>query len=199
MRVLLETIFAGFGGQGVMSMGMVLAHAAMEEGKQVSWLPSYGPEQRGGTANCMVVVSDRPIGSPLVTDPDVAVVMNQPSLAKFGPAVRAGGLLFVNASMVEGVPAHPGVETIAVDSLGLAGEVGDPRVANMVMLGAVVGLTGVVSLSAAVAALERVLPERRHHLLETNAAALARGAAFASEWAAAGPVPDPGGAGSPAA
>lgn len=196
--MLLETIFAGFGGQGVMSMGMVLAHAAMEEGRQVSWLPSYGPEQRGGTANCMVVISDRPIGSPLVTDPDVAVVMNRPSLARFAPAVRAGGLLFVNASMIEEVPAYPGVGTVPVDSLRLAEEAGDPRVANMVMLGAVVGLTAVVSLSAAIAALGQVLPERRHHLLEANAAALARGAAFASEWAAAAPVPDGGGAGSPA-
>lgn len=196
--MLLETIFAGFGGQGVMSMGMVLAHAAMQEGRQVSWLPSYGPEQRGGTANCMVVISDRPIGSPLVTDPDVAVVMNRPSLTRFGPAVRTGGLLFVNASMIEEVPAYPGVGAVPVDALRLAEEAGDARVANMVMLGAVIGLTAVVSLSAAVAALGQVLPERRHRLLEANAAALALGAAFAAERAAAEAVPGRGGDGLPA-
>ncbi len=175
--MLTELIFAGFGGQGVMSMGMVLAHAAMEEGKQVSWLPSYGPEQRGGTANCMVVISDRPVGSPLVTEPDVAVVMNTPSLMKFGPAVRPGGCLFTNESLVGEELPRRDIETVPVDTLRLSRAVGDPRVANMVMLGAVIGRTEVVSLAAAAAALPRVLPERHSHLIDLNRAALSHGAA----------------------
>lgn len=171
-----EFIFAGFGGQGVMSMGMAVAYAAMYEGKQVSWLPSYGPEQRGGTANCMVVVSDRPVGSPLVTDPDCTVAMTLPSLEKFGSAVKPGGTLFINRSLVSVGADREDVSVFALDVLQLAKDMGDSRVANMIMLGAVVATTGVVSLEAVAAALARVLPGRYHHLLELNRAALARGA-----------------------
>lgn len=171
-----EFIFAGFGGQGVMSMGTAIAYAAMYEGKQVSWLPSYGPEQRGGTANCMVVVSDQPVGSPLVTDPDCAVAMNPPSLDKFGPAVKSGGLLFVNRSLISGGVGREDVTVFALDVLQLAKGLGDSRVANMIMLGAVLAITGVVDLASAASVLERVLPDRHHHLLEVNRIALATGA-----------------------
>lgn len=183
-----EFIFAGFGGQGVMSMGMAIAYAAMYEGKQVSWLPSYGPEQRGGTANCMVVVSDQPVGSPLVTEPDCAVTMTLPSLEKFGPAVKPGGLLFINRSLVSGGAGREDVRVFALDVLQLAKDMGDSRVANMIMLGAVIAATGVVSLAAAAGALDRVLPERHHHLLELDREALVCGAALAAEAEARGPA-----------
>ncbi len=172
----LEFIFAGAGGQGVMSMGMVLAGAALREGRQVSWLPSYGPEQRGGTANCMVVVSDEPVASPLVVEPDVLVVMNQPSLERFGAAVRPGGLLFVNRDLVPGAPGRADVRVHSLDVLGAARELGEARVANMVMLGAVLRVTGAASLASAAAALPWALPPRYHHLLPVNRMALELGA-----------------------
>lgn len=171
-----EMLFAGFGGQGVLSMGQVVAYAAMFEGRHVSWLPAYGPEQRGGTANCMVVVSDEEIGSPLVTDPDVAVVMNLPSLEKFAPHVKPGGTLFVNASLVPGKVDRDDITVFRIPTLEAAEALGDGRVANMIMLGAVIAVTGVVSREAAAAALEKVLPARRRHLMELNKAALAKGA-----------------------
>lgn len=173
-----ELIFAGFGGQGVMSMGMALAYAAMFEGKHVSWLPSYGPEQRGGTANCMVIISDEPVASPLITDADYTVAMNAPSLRKFAPHVKSGGTLFINSSLVDTVPERHDIKVVQVPALELAKEVGDDRVANMVMLGAVVAATGVARLETAKAALEKILPARRRHLIEVNQRALERGAAF---------------------
>lgn len=179
-----EFLFAGFGGQGVMSMGMTLAYAAAAEGRYVSWLPAYGPEQRGGTANCMVVVADAPVGSPLVTDPDCAVVMNPPSLDRFGSRVKAGGWLFANATLVTAAPPR-GVRWIAVPAGDVARDLGDPRVGNMVMLGAVLAVTGAASLAAAAAALEKVLPERHRHLLALNARALEAGAALVGEGAGA--------------
>lgn len=174
-----ELIFAGFGGQGVMSMGMALAYAAMFEGKHVSWLPSYGPEQRGGTANCMVVISDEPVASPLITDAGYAVVMNGPSLRKFAPHVKRDGILFINSSLVDAVPERDDIKVVQVPAVELAREVGDDRVANMVMLGAVVAATGVVRLEMVNAALRKILPHRRRHLIEVNEKALERGAAFA--------------------
>lgn len=173
-----EFIFAGSGGQGVMSMGMAVAGAAMREGRQVSWLPSYGPEQRGGTANCMVVVSDEPVASPLVTEPDVVVAMNAPSLARFGGLVRPGGLLFVNRSLAPEVPERGGVTVHALPALEIAEGMGDARVANMVMLGAVLRATGVAALASVVQVLPWVLPPRHHHLLALNRAALERGASL---------------------
>ncbi len=181
-----DFLFAGFGGQGVMSMGMALAYAAAHEGWQVSWLPAYGPEQRGGTANCMVVVSDAPIGSPLVTDPDCAVVMNLPSLERFGPRVKPGGYLFLNRTLIPAATAPRGVTAFAVPTAEVARELGDARVGNMVMLGAVLAVTGVVSLAAAAAALEKVLPERHRHLLALNQKALDAGAALVRESARPG-------------
>ncbi len=175
-----EMIFAGFGGQGVLSMGLAVAYAAMFEGKHVAWLPAYGPEQRGGTANCMVVVSDDEVGSPLVTDPDVAVVMNGPSLEKFGPHVKPGGMLFINSSLIAEDAGRDDVRVIRVPTLEPAEALGEGRVANMVMLGAVIEASGVVGLAAAEAALEKVLPARRRHLIEVNRAALAKGAELAA-------------------
>lgn len=171
-----EIIFAGFGGQGIMSMGMLLAYAGMQAGKEVSWIPSYGPEMRGGTANCAVVVGDDPIASPLVNEPTAAVVMNSPSVARFAPQITPGGVLLVNASMAPTDTVDRNDITVAsVPATGTANELGNIRIANMVALGAFLELVPVVSLEAVEEALTAVLPPRRHSLIPLNREALKRG------------------------
>jgi len=141
-----EIIFAGFGGQGVMLIGQVLANAAMLSGSETSWLPSYGPEMRGGTANCTVIVSDGPIGSPVVPNPQAAVVMNRPSMDKFEPSVVPGGLLVVNSSLIDRKAYRTDIRVIYVDANKLAEEhLGSSKSANMIILGAYVGATGAVT------------------------------------------------------
>ena len=141
-----EIIIAGFGGQGVMSMGQLIAYAGMLEGKGVSWLPSYGPEQRGGTANCAVVISgEEQVGSPLVTRPSTAIVLNNPSFDKFEPLVRPGGLLMINSSLVTKISERSDIEMIELTATDLAADLGNSRVANMILLGAFIELTKVVS------------------------------------------------------
>src|SRR3954447_8197864 len=124
-----EIIIAGFGGQGVMSMGQLIAYAGMLEGKGVSWLPSYGPEQRGGTANCAVVISDEQVGSPLVTRPSTAIVLNNPSFDKFEPLLRPGGLLIINSSLVTRVSGRSDIEIIELKAIDIATDLGNTRVA----------------------------------------------------------------------
>jgi len=141
-----EVVFAGFGGQGVMIAGQILAHSAMEEGYNVVWLPSYGPEMRGGTANCSVVVSDKPIASPIVPSPGAAVVMNNPSLEKFGASVRPGGVVIVNTSLVNIELPRDDVLFVKIPANRIAIELGSGRAANMVVLGAYVGATDAVSI-----------------------------------------------------
>lgn len=175
-----EIIIAGFGGQGVMSMGTLLAYAGIHEGKKVTWMPSYGPEQRGGTANCHVVISDQEIGSPVITHPTALVVMNQPSLDKFEGSVRQGGILIINRSLVNSAPRRHDVRIAEVPAYQLAMELGTTRVANMVILGVLVGLTGAVSLETVVESLKKVLPERRYDLIPLNRKALEAGLAWAS-------------------
>jgi 2-oxoglutarate ferredoxin oxidoreductase subunit gamma len=174
-----EVIMAGFGGQGVMLMGQLLAYGGMFENKEVSWLPSYGPEMRGGTANCAVVVSDEPVASPVVSRPAVAVVLNTPSFDRFEPAVTAGGLVLINSSMSDRCSKRDDIRFIAVPATEIADELGDGRVANMVMLGALLGATGLVQLESIVKSLRKVLPERRHGLIPLNEKALLRGAELA--------------------
>lgn len=170
-----EIIVAGFGGQGVMSMGQLIAYAGMLEGKGVSWLPSYGPEQRGGTANCAVVVSDEPVGSPLVTNPSTAIVLNNPSFDKFEPRVRPGGLLIINSSLVTRVSERSDIEIIELTATDIAADLGNARVANMILLGAFIELTKVVSSESIIESLKKVLSEEKHHLIEVNKQALNRG------------------------
>ena len=134
-----EVLMAGFGGQGMLLAGKVLAHAAMDSGLHVSWLPSYGPEMRGGTANVLVRFSREPIGSPLVARPAALVAMNRPSLEKFAPRVKPGGLVLVNATLVDVDPGRPDCTVVRVDSRALAAAAGNERAANFVMLGAWVG------------------------------------------------------------
>ena len=136
--------FAGSGGQGTLAIGQMIAKAAMEEGKEVTWLPSYGPEMRGGTANCTVVVSDKPISCPLIYEADIAVVMNLPSMDKFEPMVKPGGFLFYNESIIDRKPNRDDVKAVAVDLAARSAALGNDKVANMVMLGDGVRGTGVV-------------------------------------------------------
>lgn len=169
-------VFAGFGGQGVLLAGKILARAAMDEGLEVTWLPSYGPEMRGGTANCTVVLSDAPIGSPIVESPDVLLAMNGPSLDRFEPRVARGGAVVVNSSLIARRPAREDVTVVALPANDLARELGEPRAANMVALGAVVRTLAVLPLDAVKKAMEAELGAKaRGRLLEVNHAALERG------------------------
>jgi 2-oxoglutarate ferredoxin oxidoreductase subunit gamma len=170
-----EILIAGFGGQGVMSMGQLIAYAGMKEGKYVSWLPSYGPEQRGGTANCAVVVSGEQVGSPLVSQPTTAIVLNNPSYDKFEPTVRPGGLLIVNASLISKLSERTDIKVMNIKATELANELGNPKIANMILLGAFLEITGILSDDSILEALKKVLSPEKHSLLEINKRALARG------------------------
>lgn len=176
-----EVIIAGFGGQGVMSMGQLLTYAAMHEGKYVSWLPSYGPEQRGGTANCSVIVSDEPIGSPLITYPAIAIVLNKPSFDKFEPIVSPGGLLIVNSSLVEKKSKRKDITVIEIPASQIAIDIGEPRISNSIILGVFVELSKAISIDSVIEALKQVLPERRHNLIPANKTALEKGAMFVNK------------------
>lgn len=179
--MLQEIILAGFGGQGVMSMGQLLAYAGMEEDKQVSWIPSYGPEMRGGTANCSVTISDLPVSSPLITEPDTLIVLNRPSLEKFEHDVKPGGLILINSSLVDIEPNRKDVKVVRLPVDDLANEkFGNTRVANMILLGAFIVITGAVSLDSVVGALKKVLPEYRHNLIPLNRQALELGVELAN-------------------
>ncbi|MBM7865199.1 2-oxoacid:ferredoxin oxidoreductase subunit gamma [Heliobacterium gestii] len=173
-------IFAGFGGQGVMLTGQLVAYAGMLEGKHVAWIPSYGPEMRGGTANCNVTVSDRPIASPIVYEPTGAIVLNQPSLDKFGPLVIPGGVLLINASLIGESSRRVDIRQLRLAANDLANGLGNLKVANMVLLGALLRLTSVVHVESIMAALQKILPPHRHNLLPVNRAALETGMAQAT-------------------
>ena len=165
-------ICSGFGGQGVMLMGQVLAYAGMLEGKQVSWLPSYGPEMRGGTANCNVIISDEPVGAPTVTEADVAFVMNNPSMEKFEGAVVPEGHLFVNSSLIEQTSGRSDINAHYLDATEIGAEVGTVRTANIVMLGAYLEKCGMVSEASVVAGLKKAFGEKKANLLPMNQAAI---------------------------
>jgi 2-oxoglutarate ferredoxin oxidoreductase subunit gamma len=178
-----EFLFAGFGGQGVMFAGQLLAYAGMDEGMEVTWIPSYGPEMRGGTAHCFVIVSDRPIGSPIVKHPKVAVVFNNPSFERYEPLAASGGLLVRNSSLVEQSSTRTDITELAVPATRIADEVGNLRLANVVTLGAMLAVHPTLSLDAIKAALEAHMPAHRMDMLPMNLEALERGAAFALEEA----------------
>lgn len=170
-----EILFAGFGGQGVLSMGMTLAYAGMLEGKEVSWMPSYGPEMRGGTANCIIIVSQQPISSPIVTRFDAVVALNQPSVDKFEPALKPGGVLMYDEGSVIVPPTRTDITVVPVAAEAQAAKLKNLKVKNMLMLGAFLSVCQVVTVSSVVKALVKVLPERYHHLLEINRQALEAG------------------------
>ncbi len=170
-------IIAGFGGQGVLFAGQILAYAAMDEGLYVTWIPSYGPEMRGGTANCTVIIGDEPVGAPIVARPDVAVVLNQPSFEKYESLVRPGGLLVINASIVTGRPERNDIETVAVRANELAAEAGSVKMLNVAALGALLARRPVLSNAAVEQALRDHLPPSKRHLLAENLAVLRSGLA----------------------
>ena len=170
-----ELIIAGFGGQGVMFMGKMLAHSGMKEGLEVTWMPSYGPEMRGGTAHCTVKISTERIASPFCSHPDTLLVMNRPSLEKFQPRVRAGGSMYYNSSMIEQEISGQEIDVAAVPANKIAEELGNPRIANMVMLGAYIAREEIVDLVTINNSLAAVLPEEKHNLIDINLEALKRG------------------------
>jgi 2-oxoglutarate ferredoxin oxidoreductase subunit gamma len=171
-----EIIFAGFGGQGIILSGTIVCLAAMKEGKKVTHIPAYGAEMRGGTANCSIVISDREIASPLVPQPSVCVIMNKPSLIKFEPKVRAGGILLYNSSLIDIKPSRTDIETIAVAANEMAEEEGSARSANMVMLGLLARLKPeVVALESIRTTLDQAVSARHRNLNEINKRCLDRG------------------------
>ncbi len=153
----------------------------MDAGLHVTWFPAYGPEMRGGTANCTVVIGPEPIGSPLVRNPDIVVAMNLPSTEKYAPLVKPGGILLINASLVERDVERTDITVVRIPANHIAEDIGDKRLANMVMVGALLTLRPVLSMEAVETALEKHLPERHRHLLEANMKALAAGARFVRE------------------
>lgn len=173
-----EIIMAGFGGQGVMLMGQLLAYAGMLEGKEVSWLPSYGPEMRGGTANCHVIVADELIASPFVSNPDAVVAMNLPSMEKFAPQLKPGGTLFINSSLIQQESPRDDIKVLKVPATEIANEMGNVRVANMVMLGKFLQETGYAGQDSLINALEKALGEGKQDLIPINKEALDRGASL---------------------
>lgn len=171
-----RVICAGFGGQGVMSMGQLLTYAGMLEGKEVSWLPSYGPEMRGGTANCAVTVSSKPVGSPVISeDATCAIVMNLPSLDKFESEVRPGGKILVNSSLIDKKVKREDVEVFYIPANDIALELGNPRVANMVMLGAYLQTEPTVEMNSVLEAFKKVFGPSKEKFVPLNKEALEKG------------------------
>jgi 2-oxoglutarate ferredoxin oxidoreductase subunit gamma len=177
----IKTIFSGFGGQGVLSMGFTLANAAMLEGKYVTYLPSYGVEVRGGTANCTVVVSDEEIASPVASEPEFVVAMNQPSFARFQSVLTSGGLICVNSSIVNTTLARGDIEVLAVPTSDLAEKMGTIKVANMIMLGAFLKASNIVAFDFMLNNLQEILGEGKAKMIKLNRQALEAGYTFLKE------------------
>jgi 2-oxoglutarate ferredoxin oxidoreductase subunit gamma len=178
-----EIMFAGFGGQGILSMGMTLAYAGIIDGKEVAWMPSYGPEMRGGTANCIVIVSDKRISSPIVTRFDSLIAMNQPSVDKFEKSVKPNGVLMYDSGNIIVPPTRTDITIAPVPVEAEALKLNNLKVRNMIMVGAFLSVCQVVSISSVIKALVKVLPERYHHMLKINQEALERGGKLVIEAA----------------
>ncbi|MBP5770898.1 MAG: 2-oxoacid:acceptor oxidoreductase family protein [Bacteroidaceae bacterium] len=170
-----EIIISGFGGQGVLSMGKILAYSALMEGKEVSWMPAYGPEQRGGTANVTIIISDERISSPIVSTFDTAIVLNQPSLEKFEPKVKAGGALIYDSYGISIPPRRTDIEIYEINAMDAAAEMGNSKGFNMIVLGGLLKLRPILEIENVLKALRKTLPERHHHLIPANEAALRKG------------------------
>ncbi|HLF89911.1 MAG TPA: 2-oxoacid:acceptor oxidoreductase family protein [Anaerolineales bacterium] len=176
-----EIVISGFGGQGILFAGQILAYAAMDSGLEVTWIPSYGPEMRGGTANCTVIISEEEIGAPVVKNPQAVIVMNLPSLEKYEPLVKKDGVLVVNSSLIERDVDRKDVNVVGIPANEIAERLGDKRLANMVVVGALLGRLPVLPVEAVIQALKDHLPERRQKLIPANIEALHQGMAFAAE------------------
>ena len=175
-----KSVFSGFGGQGVLMMGYVLAHAGMGEDKHVTFLPAYGAEVRGGTANCTVAVSDEEIASPVASSPDFAVAMNYPSMVKYENMVKKNGVIFLNSDLISERPSRDDLKVILVPANTLAHDMGNDRVLNMIMLGAMAKITGIVSQQSLERAVGSVLEGKKQGLIEINQKAIAKGAEYVS-------------------
>ena len=176
-----EIVIAGFGGQGVLFAGQVLAYAAMDSGMEVTWFPSYGPEMRGGTANCTVIIGDEEIGSPLVLNPRAAIIMNLPSLEKYEETLQPEGVLIINASLIDQESSRDDLSVAKIPANEIAEELGNKRLTNMVLLGALLARLPVLQIEAVEKALEEHLPARHQHLLPLNFKALRVGADLAKK------------------
>jgi len=172
-----DIIMAGFGGQGILLIGKMLAYAGMQEGKEVPWLPSYGPEMRGGTCNCTVVVSDHPVGSPVVRSPKVVIAMNRPSLDKFEPMIRKDGLLLINSSLIDRKAERKDLDVLYIPANQIAIECGSPKAANMVALGALAGKTDMVTIESLKATIDETFAGK-DKIIQLNYKALDRGYAL---------------------
>lgn len=170
-----EIIIAGFGGQGVLSMGKILAYSGLMEDKEVSWFPSYGPEQRGGTANVTVILSDNPISSPIISEFDIAIVLNQPSLEKFTSQVKSGGILIYDPSNVHTPPTRKDIQIFEVAAADAATEMKNLKIANMIILGGLLKACPIVDIEHVMLGLKKSLPERHHRLLPMNEEAILKG------------------------
>ncbi len=173
-----QFLIAGFGGQGVLFAGKCLAYEGLFENKQVSWLPSYGPEMRGGTANCSVILSDEPVGSPIVANPDVLIVMNLPSLDKYEDATVSGGKIFIDSTLIGRKVNRTDVDAFYIPATKIAQDLGIPTLANMVIIGKMIKETGIVTIENACEAMKKVVSARHQDLLEANIKALNAGYNF---------------------
>ncbi len=176
--MLQEIIISGFGGQGALFAGQLLAYGALAEGRHVTWIPSYGPEMRGGTANCTVIISDEEIGSPVVRNPGVVIAMNPPSFERFEPLVKKGGILIVNASLVSAISKRKDIRFIPIQANEIAAELGAAQMANVVLVGALIAATGVLEFETLDKVLEEHISERHRDKIPANQQALRRGAAL---------------------
>jgi 2-oxoglutarate ferredoxin oxidoreductase subunit gamma len=176
-----EVIIDGFGGQGLMLMGRLLAYAGMLEGRKVAWMPSYGPEMRGGTANCTVIISSEEIASPIVTNPKTVIAMNKPSLDKFESLIQKDGLIVLNNSLIDQEVKRDDIRVLKIPANDIANKLGNLRVANMVTLGAYVKKSGVVKLESIFKALEKALAGKNQKILDLNKVALKKGEDIAKE------------------
>ena len=167
-----EIIIAGFGGQGVLSMGKILAYSGLMEGKEVTWMPAYGPEQRGGTANVTVIVSDERISTPILSKFDTAIILNQPSLEKFESRIKPGGVLIYDGYGIMMPPTRKDIKVYRIDAMDEANERGMTKTFNMMVLGGLLKLRPVVSIESVLKALKKTLPERHHHLIPLNEEAI---------------------------
>ncbi len=170
-----EIIISGFGGQGVLSMGKILAYSGLMENKEITWMPAYGPEQRGGTANVTVIVSDERISSPILSKYDVAIVLNQPSLDKFLPKVKSGGILIYDGFGIANAPKRDDINIYRIDAMDKAAEMKNTKVFNMIVLGGLLKVSPVVSTAGLNKALYKSLPERHHKLIPLNMEAVEEG------------------------
>jgi 2-oxoglutarate ferredoxin oxidoreductase subunit gamma len=171
-----DIVISGFGGQGVLFAGQLLAYAALEEGRHVTWIPSYGPEMRGGTAHCTVIISEEEIGSPLVTRPTAALVLNPPSMERYAPLVKPNGVLISDSTLIVQRSGRADIREIDLPAKDIAAELGFPQIANVVMVGALLGATGVLKIETLEKILDEHLGERHRAALGPNKLALRRGA-----------------------